>query len=216
MKELLCLHGFLGSPDDFNFLKRSYKVIAPDLSSLVHLPYQELLATLRQTLCHNDFHILGYSFGSRLAARLYYDLDTNGKLICLAGHLGLNTQYDKVVRKKFEDQQIELLNKVSEKEYLLKWNNLNLFSNDTPILMGNFKQAYYYFSNYGLSKQPYLIDRLRPLNEKIVFHYGELDQKYCDYARKYLIDFNVCYHTDKGHRLLQDHELVESILMDYL
>ena len=49
-----------------------------------------------------DYHIVGYSFGARLGLQIHDYLNSQKKIICLAGHLGLENQPQKMERLKFE------------------------------------------------------------------------------------------------------------------
>lgn len=199
--KLFCLHGFLGEPRQFDFLKEKYDIYAPNLSQYVHLSFDELYAKILDEYDLKNCHILGYSFGARLGAALYHKLKSEKKLIMLAGHLGLNDE-ERPERIKIEKNFIEQLEILSEAQFLEYWNNLDLFQYDEKITEYNFANAILYFKNYGLSKQKNYHTLLKEKQEDISIYYGERDQKYCDYAKNKLGDYQVRYLSGLGHRLL--------------
>jgi len=147
---ILCLHGFLGRASDFDFLKKDYEVIAPELSEYVSMQFDELLSSFRECYLNEVDIILGYSFGARLGSRLIFETKLDIPMICLAGHGGLKTSSEKKERIKFEKEIIKKLGEQTETEFLRDWNNYGIFSHDQPVIDGNFKNAVLYFKNYGL------------------------------------------------------------------
>lgn len=219
---ILCLHGFLGSPKDFDFLKDEFDIIAPDLSAYVLLDYKELQAKLSKLIHLEKCHFLGYSFGARLGARLFSDLKkkdidkNNNKLVCMAGHLGIKEDSEREDRLKIEKKFIEIINNSNEKTFLDYWNQLHLFKDDLPLVSCNYINARSYFENYALSEQPFLTKILFKVKEQIYFFYGENDQKYTSYAKSELTDFKVEYIEKAGHRLIKQHEYFRQKLREIL
>lgn len=213
---LLCLHGFLGSPSDFEFLQERFQCYCPDLKQLVHLEYSSLKKKILLDIPFEHFSIIGYSFGSRLGSRLFLDLPGAQNLYCLAGHLGLKDKEEIRRREQIEAQFLEKLTHLDEQQFLEYWNSLDLFKFDSPLKEINTNCAKEFFINYGLSKQPFLQERLIPFRDKIQFYYGEKDEKYNSYAKKSLTDFKVQFVPNKGHRLIQDEDMKNILLKELL
>lgn len=216
MINLLCLHGFLGSSTDFDYLKADYHVFAPQLDQLVSLDYESLKEEILKSLPFYQYHILGYSFGARLAVRLFLDLKPQGKLICLGGHLGLKDISLREERKNIEQNFLKKLNQLTQKEFLDYWNSLPLFNRDQDLETANFSNASDFFVNYGLSKQPYLKSQLMDYKERVSIHYGEDDEKYKNYALAEISEFELQFWPKSSHRLIKNEELVKKILKDHI
>lgn len=207
MKKLLALHGFLGSPQDFNFLKDEYHITAPTLDELVHFNFQQLSERI---LPKERVDIIGYSFGGRLAARLKIAYpDIISRCFLMGAHMGLNPLTSK--RIQWEKTVVEKINTLSTYDFLAFWNQLPLFYADQD-LNTEVKINADYFLNYGLSKQEYLIPQLGPYSSEVFFCFGELDSKYVAYAHNELEGFNVSFIPRAGHRLVQYHQGVKEWL----
>jgi pimeloyl-ACP methyl ester carboxylesterase len=213
---LVCLHGFLGHGEDFNFLSKSFTQYSPNLDSLVHLNLEEIY---QQLFSDDDEEItlVGYSFGARLAMQLFLlNPKRFNKLILFAGHMGLNDSSLIDQREKFENQMIKSLKTISMSSFINNWNEYDIFKHDKNIefKLQNSSVAQTYFSKWGLSKQRYMLPELRLFSSKIKIFYGLEDLKYIKYAKESLGDFNVTYLKDVGHRVIQHEELVSQILKD--
>ena len=217
--KILAFHGFLGSPQDFDFLKSDFEVYTPDLNEYVHLPFDGLKAKLEHHFPIHECHLLGYSFGSRLALRLFDSFNISSqKIFCLAGHMGLASKILVHKRVPFELKMIKLLQKNKPEEFLEYWNQLDLFKDDTPYSLEkefNPLISSLYFENYSLSKQPYLKPKLIKRKESIKLIYGDLDIKYKTYALEELSDFELEFLKDKGHRLISHYADIVPLLKEF-
>ena len=108
------------------------------------------------------------------------------------------------------------MDNLSDNDFLEYWNGLSLFSHDKKLMKGNFKNAKEYFSNYSLSKQPYLEKELLKYTKSILFIYGQQDSKYREYAQKYLTNYKVKYLSPCGHRVIQKKSLVLEEVKEFL
>lgn len=205
---LLCLHGFLGRPSDFDFLKNEFDVIAPNLNEYVHLGIEELYQSFKDKYLQKDTHILGYSFGARLGCQLYLKMKVDTKLVCLGGHLGIENESELNDRLNFETNIVKQLSSNSHSSFLDQWNKYDLFSSDADLINPNFLNAKLFFELYGLSIQPYMKNDLLELKENIHFFYGNNDVKYRDYALNELAGFDIEILDGVGHRILQHPEIV--------
>ena len=210
--KLLCLHGFLGAPTDFNFLSDHFQICAPDLNDYVDFNIDEICKKLESNFDFSNGHILGYSFGSRLGLQVFNLLKSKYKtlkILCLAGHMGIKDE-EREERLKFEQQMMEKIKSLSTNDFVKFWNSFELFRFDQPISPRAYDKETLikYFDNFGLSKQPMIKNELIPYKENILILYGDLDKKYCDYAQENLIEFKFKRIQNVGHRLLQSEDRI--------
>ncbi len=211
--KLLCLHGFAGSSDDFGFLADDFDIIAPNLDELVSLDFEELKHRILIDHCNDqEVDVLGYSFGGRLAARLKIAAPSQIKhtIIC-SSHMG----HKKVPQARIDLERsiVSKLDSMDKEDFFTFWNALDLFRYDEKSYGSNASLDILklYFTNYGQSIQPYLIDDLMKLKNEITFVFGLKDKKYCDYANESLIGFNLEF-ISSGHRILQNQEAILDLL----
>ena len=215
--KVLSLHGFLGFPSDFSFLEEDFELVSLDLSEFVNKSYERILDFVKN-ISNLDL-IIGYSFGSRMGARLFFDLkEDNPKLkyIGLAGHLGILDKKQLEERIKVEEAFVNKLDLLSEDDFLDYWNDLSLFEHDKKLQKANFKNAKDYFLKFSLSTQPFLEKKLLDYSEKILFIYGQQDFKYREYAERSLRSYNVKFFEQCGHRVIQKQNLILSEVKEFL
>lgn len=209
--DVVALHGFLGSPDDFD-INPNLQVLCPQYDAL----FDEDLAAFGTSLPTTKI-LLGYSFGARIAAQLKILFPEKFKtLILLAGHLGLQTAAEKGARLNWE---MELIQRMSHKESFLDyWNKLDLFKADEPLLeVENLEYFKKYIERFGLSKQDYLINDLLPYKDDIIYVVGERDNKYVSYVEQHIQGkFSVMKLKNAGHRIFRDQENINNLLMSCL
>lgn len=206
-----CFHGFLGSPSDFDFLN-GHIVEALDLDKLIDQSIEQIAKVVTGDI------LVGYSFGARLALRVFA-LDPNRfeKIILLAGHMGL-PETEKKDREKVEEYFLKMIDENSMSDFIDKWNQLELFEFDQKIVpVKQDKEVLRkYFINWGLSKQEDYHRSLLPYKDKLKWYFGANDKKYCEYAKKNLGEYNVEFIPNAGHRLLQNETVKELIKRDIL
>ncbi len=164
--EVIFLHGFLGSPEDWreviDFLP-SYSCQALDLA-------KELPTALPQ-----DSIVVAYSMGGRIALTLP---PTRG-LVILSSHFGLKNDEERAVRRKKEDREL-LQMRTDFFAFLNDWYKQPLFSTlklDDALLQRRRSIDYIrhaeLFDKFRLSEQPLFTPPPHAL-----LLYGERDQKY--------------------------------------
>lgn len=204
---IIGLHGFLGSPKDFDFLRSELDLYTPNLDQYVSKSPDVLQHEILSEVDSENNILIGYSFGARLAIGLFLRTPEKfKKLILLGGHAGLKHKAERLERQKFEQSICLKIKESSFDQLLTFWNGLDLFEKDSPI-NSEFKDPDVlqdYFKNYGLSKQPFYLDDLRENQSKVTWMFGAGDHKYVTYAKENLSGFNVNYIDNCGHRVLHN------------
>lgn len=159
-KRLIFLHGFLGSPQDWD------EVIA-------HLPGYNCTALTYPFNIPPDGILIGYSMGGRIALRYPH------RKIVISAHPGLQTDDEKAARCLHDQKWIDLLHTVAFPEFLKKWHDQPLFDslrvhpNFPKILARRLEQqeiAREMFFKESLADQPFSTDAM--------FIHGQLDTKF--------------------------------------
>ena len=222
MTTLHCFHGFLGSPRDFDFLRSDYDIVSYNLYQLCEEGPEKIVETVKKSMTAGPQIILGYSFGARLAMRIFLKLEAHfEKGIFMSGHLGLQDPLVKGKRVLFEQRWAEKIRVTNRDDFLELWNGLDLFKNDQDIVdhpQAEKEQLVRFFTEYGLSTQPYLVHHLIKYKEKLSFIYGEADLKYANYAQNELrpAGFRVQFLPGAGHRSLMYPGLAASAIRQSL
>lgn len=206
------LHGFAGRVDQFNFIKKAHKDI--DLFNIEPLNLNQIYKRLNQ---HKNIVLVGYSMGARLAARLFVQNPEQYSAIHLiSGHMGFELETQRQERIKTETVFMQNLNLLDENDFMAYWNGLDLFEHDQPEKIRYHKEKLFtMIENFRLSQQEFLLPKLSPYKERVFFYYGNKDNKYFNYAKKELSDFNVDFLENAGHRLYQ-YKNFQNLLNDRL
>lgn len=197
-------HGFLGSPDDFAFL-RNDGVVLHDLYQMTSYPEVS-----------KDDVLIGYSMGGRIALeiaqKVNYDLK---KVVLINAHPGLNNDEARMDRKEFEVKVANELKTKTREEFLAWWNLLPIFTFDAPIesTEERFKASADLFWKYRLSEQKDHLPEMVRHKEKILFIAGLFDEKYMELVSEMLIPYEITVKgVPGGHRLFQNKEELKQIL----
>lgn len=218
MNTIVALHGFLGVPDDLQFLKSSRVndvFHAPDLfdGNLFHpkrgLPAAgEALNEIVRGLPGNKI-LLGYSLGGRIAL---HALKAQPQLwsgaIFISTHPGLTSEKERGLRLKHDDRWAERFEKDSWEQLMRDWNAQEVFNGHflhreerefcRPILADVLR-------GWSLGAQEDLIPMIESFSRPILWLVGDLDKKLAFLVKK--IHFKNPHSKsvliDKvGHRLL--------------
>lgn len=201
------LHGFLGSPSDFEFLKGD-EVILHDLYDKNFDPK-----------INSEDVVIGYSMGGRIALELATKVDFNlQKLILINSNPGLVTEEEKDLRRIWEDSVLDRLKTMNVEDFFHYWNSLPIFDHDeplAPIEEERFELSKDLFHNFRLSTQKnYLPLILKHLN-RVQWIIGLKDTKYMTLAEEVLLPNDIGVSgIDGGHRLFQHPVELENILKD--
>jgi 2-succinyl-6-hydroxy-2,4-cyclohexadiene-1-carboxylate synthase len=125
--------------------------------------------------------LVGYSMGGRialgLARRLNYKIN---KIILLSSHPGLNVS-EIPLRRKWEDEIIEKMRNLDKDKFFEFWDSLPLFSQSRTkkeISEEVFKENGKLFIKHRLSEQDNYFNDLILNRKKILYVYGNRDEKY--------------------------------------
>lgn len=213
----VAFHGFSGSSRQFDFLKGKDVLHFP-IEAFLDNSINEMTKYLKEKITNEKINLIGYSFGSRMAMQVFNQIpDRINHMFCLAGHCGLENQNDRIQRQIIEDTFVNKLNSSDKEQFENYWNSLDIFKADNFIEFNHYNKKILsqYFLNWGLSKQPYLLNILKIHKNKITFFYGEKDIKYRDYAHKYLNEFKVHFLPKTGHRVYQSEEFYHLWKQEY-
>lgn len=198
-------HGFLGSPEDFNFLKQE-DVILHDLYSPNFNPDIKPGDTL-----------IGYSMGGRVAMELANKVDWQiNKLVLMNSHPGLEFDDEKESRREWEDSVLERLKTKTSTEFFEYWNELPIFEFDSPLAPisdERYLASQKLFDQFRLSKQKNFLPDLEDHKDKVLYLVGLFDIKYFTLAEEVIANYGIqVTPIAGGHRLFQQPQEVKSIL----
>lgn len=196
-------HGFLGSPEDFTFLRSQGDVVLHDLYHMDEIKIQK------------EDTLIGYSMGGRIALELAhknkYQLK---KLVLINAHPGL--PIPSTERTLWEDSIIERLQNLGPEEFLNYWNKLPLFKGDAPIhsiSLERYKKSLKLFETHRLSKQTCYLPDLKNHPSQVLSLSGLKDEKYSQIARDLIAPTGVkCLYLNAGHRIFQNQSELISVL----
>lgn len=198
-------HGFLGSPEDFSFLKND-NVLIHDLYSMETFPK-----------VGPDDVLIGYSMGGRIALEIAESVDYNiKKLVLISANPGLSSEEEKTHRAEWERTVIQDLETLSMSDFLAQWNDLPVFFHDAPLkdlTPERYKKSAALFEKYLLSKQRDHLPLMIEHKEKVLYVVGLFDEKYMDFASEVFIPYGITVRgIPGGHRLFQLHTELKKVL----
>lgn len=200
-------HGFLGSPKDFEFLKKD-GVVLHDLYSID--TYPEISP---------DDTLIGYSMGGRVALDIAHSVQYNlKKIVLINSHPGISFEEEKMGRARWEATVVQDLQTKSKEAFLEDWNNLPLFFHDAPLMDipdERYLKSKDLFERYRLSKQADHLPEIVKNKEKVLWIVGIFDEKYMDLASELLLPYEVKVKgIPGGHRLFQQEKELLKVLND--
>ncbi len=239
---LLCLHGFLGTKEDFSLLcphlTKQFFCIAIDLpgfgnssSILLKGGWEGLLKELSEFINEQNFpslSLLGYSLGGRIALSLIPLLRDVAEVFIVSSRLNLLPEEKLLQQKKMAQHVIDMEN-LSPEEFLRKWYAQPLFSTlkeknlfDPLIQKRKFydkKAAQYYLKELSPLNQPSCLKILSKLKRGL-FLYGEKDQNYADHYQKYQEEYphlSFSWIEKSSHALIEESpDQVSSAIFQFL
>lgn len=193
MTPAVFLHGFLGSPDEWqpmiNGLDRSRPVLAPTLpvADNWRSGVEQLVASLPER-----FVLVGYSMGARIALGMTLEFPARVQGLCMiAGHPGLPPR-EREARRLHDDTLAQRLLHLPPSEFLDAWYRQDVFcsiSEATRTLWVHQRQSLDRSEQanllrcYSLGVQPDYWSRLGQIAAPAQIVVGEQDGKYVAIAR---------------------------------
>ena len=208
---LHCLHGFLGSGEDFNFLKKGISLFGkkPEIDWNCSLQDfgQRYNNYVRHISTKNNI-LIGYSLGGRLALHsLIHDESLYKGAVIISSHIGLSCPLEK--QKRLHDDQVrsEKL-KVCFKTFVKEWDELTIFKG-SPEMQRNEDQLdiealCHSLRVWSLGKQRCLLNAVENISIPLLFVAGEYDQTYKAIAEKLVLKHpqsRVWIAKECGHRV---------------
>lgn len=188
---LLCLHGFLGSPRDFDALhQQGHNIWAPDLASRVTSSTtwlglcDELLSEVRE-----PHVVVGYSMGARLGLALALRAPwLIAAAVVVSASPGLKTAEERTLRRTHDQTWMAQMQQQPPKEFLNAWYRQSIFASfcQHPSYPEHFlrrstvdvRQQALVLERLGLGAQPSLWDALEQLQVPVYWMCGALDTKF--------------------------------------
>lgn len=200
MTDIVFLHGFTGSQDDWSDLREKlntqYKSKALDIighgerASAQNLADYDMVQVALQMIaqCPEQFHLVGYSMGGRLAlyiATHYPDIVQS--LTLISASPGLKTETERQARRESDDALADKIETNGIEWFADYWENLSLWDSQSPELKADLRQKRLKNSPTGLANSlrgmgtgamPSLWDDLASLPMPVQLIVGELDKKF--------------------------------------
>lgn len=163
---IVALHGFLGRPSDWNFLRDAgFDVDARELDDIPR---------------HGDT-LLGYSMGGRLALHALLDGAKYDRAVIVSAGLGIESEAERTERRKADEKWARRFESEDWDSVLRDWNAQPLFGGDIRTR----KESDYdrrkivrQLRDYSVAKLPPLAPRLHEIAIPVLWIAGERDAKY--------------------------------------
>lgn len=221
VKKIWFLHGFLGKPQDGDFLQSISDCEAELLNffQMEKLNPQQSFMQWSQNFCDHvksqsrenaENILIGYSLGGRLAAHAFaHSPGLFSKLILISSHLGLESPEEKLKRKLGDKAWAEKFLKLPWSELMTQWFSQEVFQGQRDVVRieDDFDRELLAsaLTNWSLSMQMNLLSKLIHHQEKISYLYGEKDEKFKNLALLYqLKGLQVVEVPHSSHRVILD------------
>ncbi len=194
----LLLHGFAGSPADFEPLLEllplhGHLVVVPGHGTVAPASFNQAVGQLQQTLgkLSQPAHLLGYSLGGRLAlAAALRDSSKIASLHLLASHPGLEDAEARQKRLAWDENWARQLRQEGLDTFFRAWNRLPLFCGPAALPEGvaaaqakrrkqlSAEDLAQSIVNFSPGQAPALWTALPSLKAPLSYYVGERDPKY--------------------------------------
>jgi len=197
MFEVHALHGFLGKPSDWDFLKvEPFKLIKHDINAICMPSKQNNLVAwgkqFNQTLDPKKKKVLlSYSLGTRLGMQALIQNPNHWKgAILISGNTGLENEKER--NSRLEADMVwhgKFKNADSWTNLMEEWNSQSVFGNNIKTLPRNEKDydretLANIFKYWSLGLQENLKDQVEQLPIPIFWIAGQNDARYANIAQK--------------------------------
>jgi hypothetical protein len=202
----ICLHGFLGTTDDFNPLAESFDILSLDLKpmllseensyeswdqliSRIQTQFENYIASLDET---DNVCIFSYSMGSKVLFSFFENIISNQilekfkktpQIALISTHFGiykndLEQNQEISDRHQMHQKYLDILAKSDLDLFLQAWNKISLFSYDKAASTGwSLNEINHYFKCWGQSQKKNIANLLKT-NFNFLIFYGSEDIKY--------------------------------------
>lgn len=197
-----CLHGFLGRPSDWDFLRHAFEIRAIDL-------FRDGLDPLREA-APDDF-LLGYSMGGRLALKTLLERSFRGAIIVSAG-LNIEDAGERAARLRDDERWVRRFESEPWSSVMSAWNAQPLFAGEAqPFerIESDFDRRMLAnaLRNWSPAVLEPLARRLPEIESSVLWIAGERDPKYVAVAERAVAllpdaEFSMCLGA--GHRVPWD------------
>jgi len=223
----LCLHGFTGSPQSWDFLARANTdaVIAPALLGHAGVDVPESVSRFEDEVDRlaafangEPVHLIGYSLGARLALGIALRHPSLvARLSLLSGHPGLASEPERTLRRAADAAWCELLQTQGVAAFVDAWQAQPLWASQARLPAATREQKRQERLQHtalglrrslrvtGLAEMPNFLPLLPQIRVPTDVVAGELDSKFCELARvlaRGLEHGRLAIIPDTGHDLL--------------
>ncbi len=240
MPDIVFLHGFTGSQDDGSGVSQAmagYRTQALDITGHGEAVSPTLddydMAIVAETIvknCPEDFHLVGYSMGGRLAlfiATRYPDVVQS--LTLISASPGLKTEAERDTRRQADNALADKIEANGIEWFADYWGNLSLWDGQSPELKADLRQKRLTNNPLGLANSlrgmgtgvmPSLWDDLANLPMPVQLIVGELDTKFVAINKEMadlIPDVQLEIISDAGHAVhLEKPDEVNTTLQRFL
>jgi 2-succinyl-6-hydroxy-2,4-cyclohexadiene-1-carboxylate synthase len=184
-----CLHGFLGSPSDWDFLRDAgFDISAVSLFRNAPLPSIEDWARQFASSVQADDAVIGYSLGGRLALQTLLQTRCRAAIIVSAG-LGIQSHSDRAARRAADERWARRFEAEEWHSLIEAWNAQPLFGGEKSRLVrleSSFDRAALAAAvrQWSPAVQQPLAPRLHEIGTPLLWIAGERDPRYLAEARR--------------------------------
>ncbi|AXH61030.1 MULTISPECIES: 2-succinyl-6-hydroxy-2,4-cyclohexadiene-1-carboxylate synthase [Providencia] len=217
---IIYLHGLLGSADDWLPVIEqtcAFPSLAVDLPGhggshsepcLGFSHFDQQLSALLQYHQINEYYLVGYSLGARLAMHFACYYQPNGLLglVIEGGNVGLVNEKERIARAANDAAWAQRFRSEPIEEVLDDWYQQTVFADLSVIQrqrliqlrrQNNPQSIAAMLENTSLAKQPFLADKLRKLTCPYRYFCGEKDQKFRSVSQQYALPLTLIENA--GH-----------------
>lgn len=212
MRKVLCISGFLGAKNDWDFLdKRFFEPLVFNPTDFDGSFDKTALQISKKAQAEGVQWILGYSMGGRLALSNLVQYPLFKGAVIISAHTGLKDNLEKSQRVVQDTMWAHKFETEPWQELLTEWNSQPVFNGSREPLRAegeyNRAQLSRVLTTYSLGKQPDLSEPLKKVNIPILFVAGSRDEKYKQLVRS-AKDLNPRFSSlvieNAGHRVIFD------------
>lgn len=227
-KPWICIHGFLGSGEDFDILIDQWEdhpdIQAPDLPGFGISPMNpplpdtdNLCTSLRPIInhCERPPVLLGYSMGARLALQCAIAFPSKiSALVLIGGTPGIQAKDERQARRLADAQWIQIIQSEGLDAFLEKWKQQSVISSQTAIAPDYYQAMQQrrsqltpevlcnYLEHFGTGCMPSAWELLAKIKLPTLLITGENDSKFTRIAQSMIHNMPQASHQiipDCGH-----------------